>query len=106
MPTIGRYSNPRYTLSHGKDDVIFLDLILDITRTGNDAVETFTAKVVSCKLNEELMEFACSLLRLIPTDALAALNNTIEQAVLAEVQDQLFTLYYASEIQPEVNPTH
>ncbi len=102
MPT-ARYINPRYCLSFGKDDVVFLDLIVDIKKVSESE---YSPEITQIKINEELMEFGVHLVSMLTTEKLAELVEGLKRAVLIEIQSELFSLYHASDLQPETPPAN
>lgn len=93
------YSNPEYVLSYGKDDVIFIDLEVEITRTLEGERENFTMEIARCQLNVHKMEFASFMIEQLGVEGLRNVYNKIRELVQVELQPELFSLFYVGNIQ-------
>ena len=95
----GIYKRKEYCLSFGVDDVIFLDLEVRITRTPGQTVDSYSLDILNHQLSNTKMEFACYLIKMLPSEALAKMNEELRLALVAELTPSLHSLFYVSDIQ-------
>jgi hypothetical protein len=100
-----RYQKPNYTLTFGKDDVIFLDISLLVYEKSDieTGLTTYSAKIEKCFISAE-MEFARHLVeRLCPVcsaEIVEALMADIRKLLEDDISTSLHSLFYAGDIVP------
>ena len=98
MPKTSRYHNSSYIVSFG-NDVIYLDLVVHITRTGHpDGRETFVGDIQQCQINRAEMEFAGFIIDMLDAAGLEKLYAALRTKVLEELDDNLFNYFYVGTI--------
>lgn len=96
------YKNPEYCLSFGVDDVIFVDLEVEIVKTGESS---FALEITKSQLNQKQMEFATYLVSMLSADGLHKLNEDLRASLVEELTPNLFSLFYSSEVQHDESQT-
>lgn len=98
-----RYAKPNYTLTFGRDDVIFLDISLLVTEKtdAETGLTSYSATIEKCFLSTE-MEFARHLIeRLCPScsaEIVEALMADIRKLLEDDISSSLHSLFYAGDI--------
>jgi hypothetical protein len=99
MSKQSRYHDSNYCLTFGDDDVIFIDMVLLITRTPqSDGRDKFDAVIERAQLNPAKMEFAFFLASMLDADSLRKLKDRIHEILVQEINENLFNYFYAGTI--------
>jgi len=96
MSSISTYSAPDYCMSFGNDDVVFVDLVIEISKDVNH----YSLKIVKAQINAKKMEFALFILPFLTDTGALEVNKKIEELLIGELTPRLFSLYYAGELSP------
>lgn len=81
-----------------ENDPTHLRVTLEIERVGD---HEFNVKVLEARIDETEHPFLVSVLSKLSTDSLKEINQTIREAVLADVKASLFTLFYTGDLQDD-----
>lgn len=93
---ISTYSNPHYCLSFG-NDTVFLDVEVEITRL-SEVEKKFSARVTKSQLDHTQEDFPAFLVKRMTTEQLASVMAGLNESLLAEIDQSLFSLFYLGEV--------